>query len=162
MSRIILSVLLLVSAVGCPEPEPREYDTPIRSDDEVRASLASACRDSVERRRPLLLEFSAPWCTDCQLLNTMKQQGALRSEIARWPKVIVNVNQFDRNVELLTAFGVEKIAHWAVLSPRDCDQPAESWPRLVQETVEPASGAARGVSPAELAAWLAAFRDRSS
>ena len=160
MSRIILGFFGVVAFLGCQEPELREFDTPIRSDEEVRAALTSACRESLARDRPMLLEFAAPWCTDCQLLHVMKQQGALAAELERWPMVVVNVNQFDRNVILLDAFGVEKIAHWAVLSPRDCDRPVESWPRLAQQTLEPKSGAARGTSPSDLAAWLAGFRKR--
>ena len=148
MSRRTLTLFVVVLGLACTEPEPREYDTPIRSDAAVRAKLDSACRESIERDWPLLLEFSAPWCTDCQLLHTMKQRGAL-----------VNVDRFDHNVALLEAFGVERIAHWAVLSPRDCEQPAETWPRLVQQTLEPKSGAARGTPPDEIARWLVALRE---
>lgn len=158
MSRMSLTLLAVALGLACTEPEPREYDTPIRSDAAVRAELASACRESIERDRPLLLEFSAPWCTDCQLLHAMKQQGALARELARWPTVVVNVDQFDRNVALLEAFGVERIAHWAVLAPRDCDPPAETWPRVVQQTLEPKSGASRGTPPDEIARWLVALR----
>ncbi|MBW2498982.1 MAG: thioredoxin family protein [Deltaproteobacteria bacterium] len=159
MARISLILFMILLGLSCTEPESLEYDTPLRSDAAVRARLASACRESIERNRPLLLEFSAPWCTDCQLLHTMKQRGALARELARWPAVVVNVNQFDRNVELLAAFGVERIAHWAVLAPRDCDRPAETWPRLVQQTLEPKSGAERGTPPDEIARWLVALRE---
>ena len=159
MTRMKLTLLMILLGLSCREPEPREYDTPLRSDAAVRAELAAACSESIERNRPLLLEFSAPWCTDCQLLNAMKQRGSLARELARWPAVVVNVDRFDRNVELLAAFGVERIAHWAVLAPRDCDRPAEAWPRLVQQTLEPKSGAERGTPPDEIARWLVALRE---
>jgi thiol-disulfide isomerase/thioredoxin len=159
MSRRTLSIVAIALGLACSNPDPSEYDTPIRSDAAVRAELASACRDSIERDRPLLLEFSAPWCTDCQRLHRMKQQGSLARELSSWPMVVVNVDRFDHNVALLEAFGVERIAHWAVLAPHDCNRPAETWPRLVQQTLEPKSGAERGTPPDEIARWLLALRE---
>ena len=148
-------------SLGCSAvPTPSPFPMTSRCEATRKCGPVSCRRAAIRwrRDRPMLLEFSAPWCTDCQLLNTLKQRGALRRELARWPRVVVNVDQFDHNVAYLEAFGVERIAHWAVLSPEDCEAPAGSWTRLAQLTVEPKSGAARGVSAGELAEWLAAFR----
>ena len=90
----------------------------------------------------------------------MKQQSVLESELANWPKITINVRSFDAHRDLLDAFEVRQIAHWAVLAPSNCAAPFASWPRLAQRTLEPSSGAERSQSPADLANWLLAFRSR--
>jgi hypothetical protein len=146
--------------LACGDPEPTEYDVPLRSDAEVRELLEAACGDSTDRRVPMLVEFSAAWCSDCRKLHRMKQRGPLADELEEWPTVVINLDQFDRHVDLLSAFGVERIAHWAVLAPTDCSEPVERWPRIVQRTLEPSSGAEQGTSPADFAVWLAGLRTR--
>jgi thiol-disulfide isomerase/thioredoxin len=151
--------LALACHDGGGKPIPA-YDAPLLSPQAVRRELSAACVASTESKRPLLLEFSAPWCSDCQKLHIMKQESVLASELARWPSVTINVGNFDAHRDLLEAFGVEQIAHWAVLAPNDCESAAPSWPRLAQRTLEPSSGQERSQSPSDLAHWLLAFRTR--
>ncbi|MBW2423867.1 MAG: hypothetical protein JRG86_06450, partial [Deltaproteobacteria bacterium] len=49
MARISLILFMILLGLSCTEPESLEYDTPLRSDAAVRARLASACRESIER-----------------------------------------------------------------------------------------------------------------
>ena len=115
--------LVVFFAGGCGEgePPPRVYDVPVQSGAEVRADLHLACSEAVASGVPVLVEFSAPWCSDCQQLHRMRQQEALAAELEYWPAVDINVGHFDRHEDLLGAFGVRSIAHWVVLEPTDCD-----------------------------------------
>jgi thiol:disulfide interchange protein len=168
VARILLLVIVLAMACGAEEIEPTPaastegmpatYGVPVRTAAQLAGDLAVTCANAVEAGQPMLLEFSAPWCSDCQLLHRMKRDGALATELSRWPTLVINVGHFDLHTELLAAFGVKLIAHWAVLEPSDCDAAPASWSRLAERTLEPNTGAEQGLSPADLAAWLASFR----
>ena len=167
--------LLAAMLLACPDAEsetrghreqaanaPPDYDVPLRSDAELDRVIAATCQTATSGRGDangaLLVEFSAAWCGDCRKLAGMKQEPALARELERWPRIVVNVGRFDRHRALLDAMGVESIAHWAILRPTRCDEPVESWTRLAERTLEVSSGAARDVSAADLARWLAALR----
>ena len=158
----LLALLLMLSAAceGGRDAPLTEYDAPLLSPAALRAELGRACTSAVDQAKPLLLEFSAPWCSDCQKLHRMKQQSVLADELENWPTLTINVGNFDAHRDLLEAFEVKQIAHWAVLAPNNCSRDPESWPRLAQRTLEPSSGAERSQSPADLANWLLAFRTR--
>lgn len=141
-----------------PSQEPLPYDVPLRSDAELANAIDALCRDAVERGRPGLVEFSASWCGDCRKLHGMKQTPVLAAELESWPRMTINVGRFDRHRPLLSSLGVESIAHWAVLEPNDCRDDIASWRRLGERTLEVSSGAARDVSPEELAGWLEDLR----
>ena len=134
------------------------YDAPFRSEAELATAIDAVCRASSHREQPLLLEFSAAWCSDCRALQKMKRNPTLAGELEAWPRLTVNVGRFDRHRDLLAALGVESIAHWAILAPQDCDAPVGTWPRRAQRTLEVSSGAARHLTPDDLARWLADLR----
>ena len=134
------------------------YDVPFASEAELATRLSGLCLDAREANQPLLIEFSAAWCSDCRRLHEMKQEPALAEELDAWPAVIVNVGRFDRHRPLLDSLGVESIAHWEVLAPTSCEEAIDTWPRLARRTLEVSSGAARNLSPADLARWLAKLR----
>lgn len=137
---------------------PTAYDAPFRSDAQLRAELDALCRTARKAGRPLLVEFSAAWCSDCRRLHEMKQDPALASELVEWPSIVVNVGRFDRHRPLLATLRVASIAHWEVLAPSDCDKPIGGWPSLARRTLEVSSGAARNLAPSDLAGWLSAIR----
>ncbi len=139
-------------------PNRPAYDTPIRSPHELTAVLSTECERARERKQPLLIEFSAPWCSDCQKLDIMKRSQVLADEIEKWPHVIVNVGEFDQHLDMLETFEIRSIARWVILKPIDCERPIDQWPRIVQRTLEPASGEERDLSPADLAKWLENLR----
>ena len=142
---------------GTPPPSTA-YDVPFRSDAELSSELASLCRTASDTGRPLLVEFSAAWCSDCRRLHEMKHAPSLADELARWPAIVVNVGRFDRHRPLLAKLGVESIAHWEVMAPARCGEPIEAWPTVARRTLEVSSGAARDLTPRDLAGWLAAVR----
>ena len=103
--------------------------------------------------QPLLVEFSAAWCSDCRKLHGMKQDPALGEELGRWPKIVVNVGRFDRHRKLLASLGVESIAHWEVFAPSTCTAQIDEWPNLGERTLEVSSGEAKDLTPDVLARW---------
>ena len=162
----LLALLALIPGLGCERtdadpsvPSPATaYDAPFRTDAQLTSELDTLCRTALESARPLLVEFSAAWCSDCRRLHGMKQDPALADELDAWPRIVVNVGRFDRHRPLLDALGVESIAHWEVLAPTRCDAPIADWPSLARRTLEVSSGEARNLTPDDLARWLAAFR----
>ena len=152
---LLLTIILLI---GCSDPETRPYAAPPQTGAEVRAELADICQAAVANKQPVLVEFSAPWCSDCQRLQRMKQESVLVRELAEWPNATINVGRFDLHRDMLDSFGIEKIANWSIFQPTDCDAPFELWPRVISRTLEPSSGAERDTSPSQLAQWLRNFR----
>ena len=143
------------------------YDVPMRSDAELAGELAALCENAMARPRspafsrsshPVLVEFSAAWCSDCQRLGEMKQAKTLAEELSEWPSLTVNVGRFDRHRDILDGMKIDSIAHWAILEPADCADPIVRWARIADRTLEVSSGQARNLTPADLAGWLRDFR----
>jgi thiol-disulfide isomerase/thioredoxin len=153
-------------ALGCLRSKPEEgesqssgaasaaYSVPQLSQAELDAELARACRASLVSHKPVLVEFSAPWCQDCQVLAELKQDASLARVLRGFEVVVVNIGDFDQHPRLLQAFGIKAIAHWEVLRPTLCSAPVETWPRSGGRSVEPtATGSGAGAT--KLAEWLA-------
>jgi hypothetical protein len=159
LSVAALSVITICAFSTSTRAKPQDlYDTPKRSDAELARLLVATCERAQSPRRPLLIEFSAAWCSDCLELQLMKQEPALASELDRWPMVVINVGEFEQHPDLLEAFAVRRIARWVVTEPTDCKHPAASWTRLASRTLEPVTGEASDLTPAALAAWLESLR----
>ena len=155
-----LGALACLALAGCDGPRdstPPRYAAPMRSEAELGAALQRLC-EQAGGDRPLLVEFSAAWCSDCQRLQEMKRAEALATELAQWPHTTVNVGRFDRHRAILDAMAIESIAHWSVLTPESCDDPIERWTRIADRTLEVSSGEARSLTPADLARWLRRLR----
>jgi len=135
------------------------YAVPLRSEAELANELQNLCTKAEASERGLaLVEFSASWCSDCQKLHGMKQTSPLSETLDALPHLTVNVGRFDQHRSLLDALQIEKIAHWSIFAPTNCTEPITRWTRLSRRTLEVSSGAARNLSPADLAAWLASLR----
>lgn len=170
MSRFLITwgaILLAGAALIACTPETadpiRAYHTPIRSSIELAAELTALCQSAMApstsaTSRPILVEFSAAWCSDCQRLGEMKQAKVLADELSEWPNTTVNVGRFDQHREILDAMKIESIAHWAILQPTNCADPIDRWTRIADRTLEVSSGEARKLTPADLAGWLRTFR----
>jgi len=151
-----LVVLACLAVVGCDDPSstaPPRYAAPLRSDAELATLLRSLC-EQAGGDRPILVEFSAAWCSDCQRLQEMKRADDLAEELAQWPQTTINVGRFDRHRDILDAMAIESIAHWSVLAPRSCNDPIQHWTRIADRTLEVSSGEARSLTPGDLARWL--------
>jgi thiol-disulfide isomerase/thioredoxin len=178
MSRLLLAAALVLSAcTGTPAPAPEPDASPPRdaapaerqdprrgdadywvprTDAELDAAFEATCRAAEASNRPVLLQFSAPWCIDCRRVKALSAEPVLAEELQRWETLVVDPGRMDRHVPLLQAFEVSAIATWVAVRPQDCRLPAPSWTRLRQETFEPATGTPRTAE--DLARWLAAAR----
>ena len=140
-------------------PNPSAYWIE-RSDAELDAVLGETCERAVSAGKPVLVAFSAPWCIDCRQMRALEAQAVLRDELDSWEVVVVHVGRFDRHPQLMDAFDVGAIAHWAALRPVDCTSKVVSWPVLRASTFEPSTGWF-GVKTAEgLRDWLVEARGR--
>lgn len=147
---ILCLVIVPSAATGADALPP--YEVPERTDLELSEATRSACLQAEREDKPLLLEFSAEWCSDCRGLARLKQEPRLEEAVARYVELGVNVGRFDRHPALLRSFGVSAIAHWAVVAPDDCSLPVYMWRRVASRTLEPETGAP--VRSEELADWL--------
>ena len=157
---VTLVVLTCLTLFGCDDPiaaTPARYAAPLRSDAELASELQSLC-EQAGPDRPVLVEFSAAWCSDCQRLQVMKREEALAAELAQWPHTTVNVGRFDRHRNILDAMAIESIAHWSVLASESCREPIQHWTRIADRTLEVSSGEARSLTPDDLARWLRRLR----
>lgn len=143
-------ILLAWTALAGPDDG---YWTP-RTDEALDAELNQACQASVADHKPVLLQFSAPWCIDCKKVRELGADPKLRTALDGWHELVVDVGRFDRHPELIKAFGVNAIAHWVALAPTDCGKPAPEWPRLKSATLEPVSGKSGPRTVDDLLAWL--------
>jgi len=146
----IASCCLLLAMLGHAEVPP--YDVPERTDLELLGATREACEAARAQSQPLLLEFTAAWCSDCRALDKLKQEPKLAQALARYRQLAINVGRFDRHPTLLQSFGVRAIAYWVIVAPRDCSTPPYVWPRIASRTLEPATGTP--VRSDELASWL--------
>ncbi|SEK79844.1 Thioredoxin-like [Streptacidiphilus jiangxiensis] len=77
-----------------PAPVPTGYDAKADAAAAVAAALAQSRRDG----RPVLVEFGADWCVDCQALARRATEPAVKLVLQRdYRLVTVDVGHFDRN-----------------------------------------------------------------
>ncbi len=130
--------LLSLSALAAP-PDARWRPL---SDLELAAELARACEAARADDKPVLLEFSAPWCADCKRMADLSRAEPLATELASWHHLVVDVGRFERHDALREAFEVAAIATLVALGPPEsCATPPTRWPRLASRLFEPATGA---------------------
>jgi thiol:disulfide interchange protein len=147
----LAGALLLAACSGEPERAPSGLDAdpfaPM-SEAALEARIREARRQARASGRRVLLDFVADWCEDCREVVRLSREEPARSVLeARYVVVYVEVGRFDRHRALIDAHGVDRIATLVVLDP-------ESGERVAKTTLEPISGGERGLTAAQLAAWL--------
>lgn len=151
---LVVAMLLAVVAASCGQGgAPPEGDAADifreRSEQEVSAALDAAKQRARREGKQVLLEFVAPWCTDCREVAKIAQKEPAASVLRdRYVVVPVDVGRrFDRNKALLREHDIKVIAALVVL---DADGK-----RVAKTTLEPITKR-EALTAEELAAWLRA------
>jgi thiol-disulfide isomerase/thioredoxin len=154
--------LFVLFACADPPPPPQPAPPPPhwaqRSDVELDAVLTGACEAAIADKKPVLLEFSAPWCIDCKKLEYLESNPALAAEYDHWHRVRVDIGRFDRHEPLRKAFDVHAIAFWAALRPESCTISATEWPRLKSAVLELETGTSGPRTVDDVVKWLVEAR----
>ncbi|MFO0560738.1 MAG: thioredoxin family protein [Polyangiales bacterium] len=161
--RVALSVCALSLALfsckrseavsGCgPALEPASEQWVERSDAELSAKIHRAMQCGQRRGTRVLLEFTAPWCTDCREMARIEAQEPAQSVLAeRFERVRVNVKRWDAHRALVERYGIRAIAAYVALDPR-------TGAVLAQTTQEPITGTSGAITSERWAAWLRSVR----
>lgn len=139
-------------------PAP-EYSTPLLDAPTLAGVIRASCDSALAEKRPVLLEFSASWCSDCIALERLKRAPALATELSHWQLLAINVGSGEEHPELMRAFQVRAIAKLVVVTPSNCATPISSWPRGATRTLDGLGKRAEDAD-GELAGWLASARRR--
>lgn len=135
-------------------PEAAEDPWAEQSDAELEQEIEAALKRAGRQDKRVLLEFIAPWCTDCrEVVRLGAEEPAARVIESEYERVFVNVGRFDRHEALREKHEVDRITTLVVLSPEG--------ERLARTTLEPISKD-QDLTPAKLAAWLRNPSDGSS
>jgi len=112
--------LLLPLALALATTLAAAADRPYDESADAKAQIAAALHDAAAAREPVLLIFGANWCPDCRALDTALKTGRNAELMRKFKVVKVNVGQFDRNVDISTAYGnatAKGIPSAVILSP---------------------------------------------
>jgi protein disulfide-isomerase len=97
--RFVLLTCLLATLVAA---GPRPYDESA----DASAALHQALTAAAGSHRPVLVIFGANWCEDCRALDRALKAGRSAALIAtEFELVKVDVGNFDRNLDLVKAYG---------------------------------------------------------
>lgn len=159
LAPLVLALIVTAAAPAC-KPSggsgaaPTEDPFAEKSDAEVTAALAAAKDQARREGKRVLLEFVAPWCSDCREVARLSREEPAASVLReKYVVVPVNVGRFDRNKALLREHDVKEIAALVVLD-------AEG-KRIAKTTLEPITKK-QGLSPEDLAVWLRSPRGGKS
>lgn len=91
------------SAAGAPSPTAATADAydPAR---DAGADIAAAQRAAAADGRPVLIDFGADWCPDCQVLGRTFTRPATAKLLAGYHVVRVDVGQFDHNLGIAARY----------------------------------------------------------
>lgn len=94
----VMAILVATTALADAMP----YDETRDAKADVRQALAQARAN----HRPVLMIFGANWCPDCRALDKALSTGRNAALLHREFNVVkVDVGRFDRNLDLVTAYG---------------------------------------------------------
>jgi thiol:disulfide interchange protein len=132
--------------------EPASEQWAERTDAELSAKIERAMQCGRARGTRVLLEFTAPWCTDCREMARVEAQEPAQSVLAaRFERVRVNVKRWDAHRGLVERYGIRAIAAYVALDPR-------TGAVLAQTTQEPITGTSGAITSERWAAWLRSVR----
>ncbi len=111
----------------------------------ARAELRRACERARNAERLLLVEFSAPWCEQCQ-----KVKSAIDADVdealSRVEPVVMNIGDGRDLDAVRLELGARAIPYWTLVEPNECETPPREWKRVASMNPRP--------DPEELSSWL--------
>jgi protein disulfide-isomerase len=110
----------------------------------IRAARVAGGRDG----KRVLLEFGADWCEDCLALAELAQQPKVATLLKRYHVVLVDVGQFDRNMNISKRYGDVVKGGIPALVVLETDG------RVVTTTRDGSFANARKMTAAQVAAYL--------
>lgn len=131
-----------------PGREPVAQAWAERSEAEINERIATALQCARDEHKKVLLEFTAPWCADCRAMTLVEQREPVASVLSQqYERVRINVRRWDSHRALVQRYSIHAIAAYVVLDP-------VTQRVVAQTTREPATGAQRGMTDEQWAAWL--------
>ncbi|MEC7523487.1 MAG: thioredoxin family protein [Myxococcota bacterium] len=153
LALVFTTVATALALLGCGDtrraPSGLDVDPWLpKTEEELDARILEARAQARESDRQVLLDFIADWCEDCREVVRLSKRHPARGVIEeKYVVVYVEVGRFDRHRHLIERYAIDRIATLVVLDP-------ESGERVAQTTLEPITGGQRGLTSAQLAAWL--------
>lgn len=96
----------MTSISQLPQPLPQPYDASANADEQVSAAKARAAA----KGKLLIIELGSNWCSDSRALAGVLELPQVKSFIAQHYEVVpVDVNRFDRNLQIPRRYGVTKL-----------------------------------------------------
>jgi thioredoxin 1 len=97
-----LAIFLLIACSIAAAADTPPYNESASAKAEVQQALTEASLANV----PVLIIFGANWCADCRALDKALKSSKNAELLANSFKLVkVNVGNFDKNIDLVTAYG---------------------------------------------------------
>ncbi len=124
---------------------------------DAKAAVAAAFARAKSSGKRVLIDFGGNWCPDCRILAGVMELPEMKPFLAaHYEMVTVDVGMFDKNLDVVRSFGVEKLKGVPTVVI------AESNGRPVNVTNSAELADARSMTPQGLADWLAKWAQPGS
>lgn len=90
-----------------PTLPPEVYGDAFSQHRHARAEIATALARASADKRPILLDFGADWCPNCQVVEETLRANSSRSVLAGYHVVPVDVGRFDRNIDVAAEYQLD-------------------------------------------------------
>ena len=129
-------------------PAPLPY--PYTDNADARLAVSQAFARAKASGKRVLIEFGGNWCPDCRILAGVMQLPEVKGFVAKHYEIVtVDVGRFDRNLDVVSKFGIAKLQGVPTVVIADADGKA------INVTNSADLDNARAMTPQGIADWLA-------
>ena len=133
-------------------PSPLPY--PYAEGADAKAAVADAFTRAKASGKRVLIDFGGNWCPDCRILAGVMALPEMKSFIAaHYETVTVDVGRFDKNLDIVQSFGIEKLKGVPTVVVAEPDG------KPINVTNSGELSDARTMTPQALANWLAKWTE---
>lgn len=133
-------------------PAPLPY--PYTENADAKLAVSQAFTRAKTSGKRVLIDFGGNWCPDCRILAGVMQLPEIRSFVANHYEIVtVDVGRFDRNLDLVSKFGIAKLQGVPTVVIADADG------RTINITNTADLANARAMTPQGIADWLARWAE---